>query len=108
MSASLRDLVLGGIPPDPDQWPLMQCCYGGCAAKAEEEPLIVVGVAGKLATLCRFHLDLLSQSARAPAPTEEGRATGDGSKPLPSGASPDRRADPPPLYEQVLPGIASR
>jgi hypothetical protein len=55
---NLRVVVTGGIPPDADHLALMTCSYQGCTMNADVEPLVVVAAVGKMAVLCRFHLDL--------------------------------------------------
>jgi len=61
---TLQDWVLGGIPPDPDQRDLTQCCFkppGGsrCPATSDREPLAVAAAAGKLRVFCLYHCNRL-------------------------------------------------
>lgn len=54
-------LVNRGIPPDPDHLLLMRCCYGDCLVTDRDEPLVVTGCVGKMATFCKVHLSLLRE-----------------------------------------------
>ncbi len=48
--------ITGGIPPDSDHVALFTCSFRGCGVSQEDEPLVVVAAAGKMAALCERHL----------------------------------------------------
>lgn len=66
----LSGWLVGGIPPDPDQRVLNRCCFKAplapdqCPVTADEEPLVVGAMAGRLRVLCHKHFDQLVQMRR--------------------------------------------